>query len=74
MLNHSLITPSFGVELQPELQLLNFNSQEIETLNQLAAEKVAICLAERREPPGIAGENAIGPDGLHRAATFSTAC
>ena len=39
MLNHSLITPSFGVELQPELQLLNFNNQEIETLNQLAAEK-----------------------------------
>ena len=48
MLNHSLITPSFGVELQPELQLLNFNDEEIETLNQLAAEK-GIVVARNQE-------------------------
>jgi len=31
-------------------------------------------VAERRKPPGIASKNALGPDGLRRAATFSTAC
>ena len=48
MLNHSLITPGFGVELQPELQLLNFNDEEIEALNQLAAEK-GIVVARNQE-------------------------
>ena len=29
---------------------------------------------ERRKPPGFAWKDALGPDGLRRAATFSTGC
>lgn len=48
MLNYSSITPKFGVELKKGLQLKSFGDEEIEALNQLAAEK-GVVVARHQE-------------------------